>query len=51
MRDDRFKKKFSEKLNQRKKKRRIPEGPNVLNAQVLGISEPITRILRRSSRV
>jgi hypothetical protein len=55
-RDDRFKKKFSEKvkkapkkLNLRKKKRRILEGPDVLNAQVLGISELIVGILRRAS--
>jgi hypothetical protein len=56
MRGDRFKKKFFEtmkkvpkEVNLRKKKRRIPEGPDVLNAKVLGISEPIVGILRRAS--
>jgi hypothetical protein len=55
MRDDRLKKKFSEKMkkaprevNLRKKKRRIPEDPDVFNAQVFGISEPIAGILRRA---
>jgi hypothetical protein len=40
--------KLPEKLNHRKKKRRIPEGADVLNTQVLGISEPIVGILRRA---
>jgi hypothetical protein len=40
--------KLPEKMNQRKKKRRIPEGSDALNAQVLGISEPIAGILRRA---
>jgi hypothetical protein len=31
-----------------KKKRKIPEDPDVLNAQVLGIFEPIAGILRRA---
>jgi hypothetical protein len=55
MRDDRFKKKFSEKvkkllekLNLRKMKRRIPEGLDVMNAQDLGIFKPIAGILRRA---
>jgi hypothetical protein len=53
MRDDQFKKKFYEKVKLpenlilRKRKRRIPEGLNVLNAQVLGIFKPIAVILRR----
>jgi hypothetical protein len=53
MRDDQFKKKFYEKVKLpenlilRKRKRRIPEGLNVLNAQVLGIFKPIAGILRR----
>jgi hypothetical protein len=45
IRDDRLKKKFSEKV---KKKTRIPEGLDVLNALVLGISKPIAGILRRA---
>jgi hypothetical protein len=54
MRDDQFKKKFYEKVKLpenlilRKRKRRIPEGLNVLNAQVLGIFKPIAGILRRA---
>jgi len=38
---------LSEKLNLRKKRRKIPEYPDVLNAQALGISGPIAGILRR----
>jgi hypothetical protein len=55
MKDDRFKKKFSErikkppeKLNLRKKRRKTPEDPDVLNAQALGISELIVGTLRRA---
>jgi hypothetical protein len=55
MKDDRFKKKFSErvkkspkKLNLRKKIRKIPEHPDVLNAQALGISGLIAGILKRA---
>jgi hypothetical protein len=55
MKDDLFKKKFSErvrnlpeKVNLRKKIRKIPEDPDVLNAQALGISGPIAGILERA---
>jgi hypothetical protein len=55
MRDDRFKKKFSEKAkkplreaNLRKKRRKIPEDPDVLNAQAMGISGLIVGILKRA---
>jgi hypothetical protein len=37
-----------EKLNLRKKIRKIPEDPDVLNAQALGISGPIAGILERA---
>jgi hypothetical protein len=37
-----------EKLNLRKKIRKIPEDLNVLNAQALGISGPIAGILKRA---
>jgi hypothetical protein len=36
------------KLTLRKKKKRIPEGPNVLNAQVLGIFELIVGTSRKA---
>jgi hypothetical protein len=36
-----------EKLNLRNKIRKIPEDPDVLNPQVLGISGPIVGILKR----
>jgi hypothetical protein len=39
---------LSEKLNQRKERRKIPEDPDVLNAQAMGISGPIAGILRRA---
>jgi hypothetical protein len=51
MKDDRFKKKFSDKmkrLNQRKRRREIPEDPDVLNAQALGISGRIVGISKRA---
>jgi hypothetical protein len=39
---------LSEKLNQRMKKRKIPEDPDVLNAQAMGISRPIEGISKRA---
>jgi hypothetical protein len=39
---------LSEKLNQRKERRKIPEDPDVLNAQAMGISGPIAGISRRA---
>jgi hypothetical protein len=48
MKDDRFKKKLLEKLNLRKKIRKIPEDPDALNAQALGISGLIAGILKRA---
>jgi hypothetical protein len=55
MKDDRFKKIFlkelrnlPEKLNLRKKIRKIPEDPDVLNTQALGISGLIGGILKRA---
>jgi hypothetical protein len=48
MKDDRFKKNLPEKLNLRKKIRKIPEDPDALNAQALGISGLIAGILKRA---
>jgi hypothetical protein len=48
MKDDRFKKNLLEKLNLRKKIRKIPEDPDALNAQALGISGLIAGILKRA---
>jgi hypothetical protein len=55
MKDDRFKKKFSDKmkkplemLNQRKRRSEIPEDPDVLNAQALDISRQIVGISKRA---
>jgi hypothetical protein len=42
------KRNLSEKLNQRKKRRKIPEDPDVLNAQAMDISGPTAGILRRA---
>jgi hypothetical protein len=41
-------KNFRRLMNLRKKRRKIPEDPDVLNAQALGISGPIAGILRRA---
>jgi hypothetical protein len=55
MRDDRFKKKFSEKLKKapreadpEEEEKKDPRGPRCFECSVLGISEPIAGILRRA---
>jgi hypothetical protein len=55
MKDDRFKKKFSERVKKspreaelEEEEKKDPRGPRYLNAQALGISRPIAGILKRA---